>query len=82
MKKEPREIAELEQAIHPRDYRVFAGVIDLDHWPAWARLVFRALGGHAGDNREWSDIDDWAAQIARELATAYTRHSSGSHADT
>src|SRR6185295_20365749 len=32
MKKEPREISEIEQRVHPRDYRVFAGVIDLDHW--------------------------------------------------
>jgi menaquinone-dependent protoporphyrinogen oxidase len=51
MKKEPKEISEFEQTVHPRDYRVFAGVIDLDHWPAWGRLLFRALGGHAGDNR-------------------------------
>ena len=57
MKKEPREISEFEQTVHPRDYHVFAGVIDLDHWPAWGRLLFKALGGHAGDNRRWPDID-------------------------
>ena len=33
IKKEPKEISEFEQMLHPRDYRVFAGVIDLDHWP-------------------------------------------------
>ena len=33
IKKEPKEIGEFEQTLHPRDYRVFAGVIDLDHWP-------------------------------------------------
>ena len=67
MKKEPREIGEFEQAVHPRDYRVFAGVIDLDHWPAWGRLLFKALGGHAGDNRQWSDIDAWAEQISHDI---------------
>jgi menaquinone-dependent protoporphyrinogen oxidase len=67
IKKEPREIGEFEHALHPRDYRVFAGVIDLDHWPAWGRLLFKALGGHTGDNRQWSDIDAWATEIAREL---------------
>ena len=67
MKKEPREISEFERTLHPRDYRVFAGVIDLDHWPAWGRLVFRALGGHAGDNRQWPDIDEWADRIAEKL---------------
>jgi menaquinone-dependent protoporphyrinogen oxidase len=67
IKKEPKEIAEFEQMLHPRGYRVFAGVIDLDHWPAWGRLLFKALGGHAGDNRQWSDIDSWAEEICREI---------------
>jgi menaquinone-dependent protoporphyrinogen oxidase len=67
MKKEPREIDEIEHAIHPRDYRVFAGVIELDRWPAWGKLVFRALGGHDGDNRDWADIEEWAGRIASEL---------------
>ena len=67
IKKEPKEISEFEQTLHPRDYRVFAGVIDLDHWPAWGRLLFKALGGHAGDNRPWSDIDSWAEEISSEI---------------
>ena len=70
MKKEPKEISEFEQMIHPRDYRVFAGVIDLDHWPAWGRLLFKALGGHAGDNRHWPDIDAWAEKISHEIRSA------------
>jgi menaquinone-dependent protoporphyrinogen oxidase len=67
MKKEPREISEFEQRLHPRDYRVFAGVIDLDRWPAWGRLLFKALGGRAGDNRQWPDIDSWAEEISHEI---------------
>jgi menaquinone-dependent protoporphyrinogen oxidase len=67
IKKEPKEIGEFEQAVHPRDYRVFAGVIDLDHWPAWGRLLFKALGGRAGDNRHWPDIDAWAKEIVHDL---------------
>ena len=67
IKKEPKEIGESEEALHPCDYRVFAGVIDLDYWPAWGRLLFKALGGHAGDNRQWPDIDAWAQKIAQEL---------------
>ena len=67
MRKEPREISEFEQKVHPRDYRVFAGVINLDHWPAWGRLLFNALGGHAGDNRRWPDIDTWAEKISHEI---------------
>ena len=67
IKKEPKDIGDLERTLHPRDYRVFAGVIDLDHWPAWGRILFKAFGGHAGDNRQWPDIDAWAEEIAREL---------------
>ena len=67
IKMEPKEISEFEHTLHPRDYRVFAGVIDLDHWPAWGRLLFKALGGHAGDNRQWADIDAWAERIAQEV---------------
>ena len=69
IKKEPKEMGEFEQALHPRDYRVFAGVINLDHWPAWGRLLFKAFGGQAGDNRNWSDIEAWAEHIAEELRT-------------
>ena len=65
--KEPKEIDEFERSLHPRDYRVFAGVIDLDHWPAWGRLLFKAFGGHAGDNRQWPDIEAWAETIGHDL---------------
>ena len=69
IKKEPREIGEFEQMLHPRDYRVFAGVLNLDHWPAWGRLLFKAFGGHDGDNRQWPDIEAWADHIAQEIRT-------------
>lgn len=72
MKKEPREINEFREFIHPRDYRVFAGVIDLEHWPAWGRLVFMAFGGHQGDNRQWPDIEAWAKEIAQGVQAEST----------
>ena len=77
IKKEPKEIDEFQQTLHPRDYRVFAGVIDLDHWPTWGRLLFKALGGHAGDNRQWPDNDAWAETIARELQAQDRRSKCG-----
>jgi menaquinone-dependent protoporphyrinogen oxidase len=74
IKKEPKEISEFERVLHPRDYRVFAGVIDLDHWPAWGRLLFKALGGRAGDNRQWPEIDGWAERIAGALLRDRAQH--------
>ena len=67
MKREPKGIGSLRKAIDPRDYRVFAGVIDRHQWPLFSRLFYYALGGHLGDNRQWPDIDAWAEGIARAL---------------
>jgi menaquinone-dependent protoporphyrinogen oxidase len=67
MKREPRGIEEFRRAIEPRDYRVFAGVIDRRQWPFFSRLLYRALGGRLGDNRDWRDIDAWAGGIAGAL---------------
>jgi menaquinone-dependent protoporphyrinogen oxidase len=67
MKREPKGIRDFETAIGPRDYRVFAGVIDRHRWPFLSRLLYHALGGHLGDNRNWPDIEEWANGIARAV---------------
>ena len=67
MKKEPREMPALERIVHPRQYRVFAGVIERHRWSMTGGLMLRLFGGHFGDNRDWNDIDQWADQIARAL---------------
>jgi menaquinone-dependent protoporphyrinogen oxidase len=67
MKREPRGIGDLRRTIHPRDYRVFAGVIDRHQWPFLSRLFLWALGGRLGDNRDWREIGAWAESIARAL---------------
>lgn len=67
MKHEPRNIAALKEAIHPQDYRVFAGAIDRHRWPLKSRLYYHALGGRLGDNRNWPAIEAWAHQIAYAL---------------
>jgi menaquinone-dependent protoporphyrinogen oxidase len=70
MQKEPRDIAEIKDAVHPRDYRVFAGAIERHQWPLTSRLFFHALGGRLGDNRNWPEIDAWAEHIAQTLKPA------------
>lgn len=66
-KREPRNIGQFTKAIKPREYRVFAGVIDRGQWPLLSRLFYAFLGGHAGDNRDWESIEEWAESIARTL---------------
>lgn len=65
--REPHGIGRVRREIGPRGYRVFAGVIDRDRWPGPSRLLYRALGGRFGDNRDWPEIDAWADEIARTL---------------
>jgi menaquinone-dependent protoporphyrinogen oxidase len=65
--KEPKRIAETRSVLHPRDYRVFQGVIHKHQWPFWSRVLFHAFGGRFGDHRDWQAIDAWADQIALAL---------------
>lgn len=67
---EPRGSRALREVITPRDYRVFAGVIERDRWPWPSRLLYRACGGRFGDNRAWAEIDGWADSIAGSLRPA------------
>lgn len=70
MKREPNGIRALQDAIHPREYRVFAGAIDRHQWPFLSRLFYYSLGGRLGDNRDWPAIEAWADQIGRALQSA------------
>ena len=67
MQREPKNIGEVLDAIGPREYRVFAGVIERSQWPAPSRGLYHLLGGRLGDNRDWADIDAWARAIAAQL---------------
>lgn len=64
---EPQNIAKVRAALHPRDYRVFQGVIRKPQWPFWSRVLYHAFGGRFGDHRDWPVIDAWADQIAAAL---------------
>lgn len=67
LRRPPRGLEPAISAMHPRGYRVFAGVIDTTLWPRRGRLLFRLVGGRHGDNRDWAAIDAWTEGIAREL---------------
>jgi menaquinone-dependent protoporphyrinogen oxidase len=67
----PREVPELEQAIHPRGHRVFFGKVELRQLGLLGRMAAllpaRWMAGVEGDFRDWTAIDAWAEAIAREL---------------
>ncbi len=70
----PKEIPEFTEALHPRGHPVFFGALDpgkLTFAERSLRKLPAARGAlPGGDFRDWPEIDEWAAGIARELATA------------
>jgi menaquinone-dependent protoporphyrinogen oxidase len=75
----PKEIAEFEAAIRPRDHRVFFGAYDPSQRPiGMAERVMTLLPAArnalpAGDFRDWPEIEAWAAEIALELRPVAAR---------
>jgi menaquinone-dependent protoporphyrinogen oxidase len=70
----PKEIPEFTEALHPRGHHVFFGALDPSKLTFAERSLRKLPAARAalpdGDFRDWPEIDDWAAGIARELATA------------
>ncbi len=75
---QPRVIGFFLEALHPRSYRMFAGVIDAKLWPWYGRLVLRLFGRQAGDNRDWLEIDRWIEHIASDLQRLFSAEVSAS----
>ena len=68
----PKELAELTQAITPRDHRVFFGALDRTRLGFPERLLRMLPAGREllleGDFRDWADVESWARGIAQDLA--------------
>ncbi len=70
----PKDLAELQSAIAPRDHRVFFGAFDPQSAPVGllervVRLLPAARAAFpVGDFRDWREIDAWVGDIARALA--------------
>jgi menaquinone-dependent protoporphyrinogen oxidase len=73
---EPKEIAEFNETIKPRDHRVFFGALDRNTLGFTDRLVLKlpANRGDAlpeGDFRDWGEVAAWAISIARKRSAAW-----------
>ncbi len=69
---QPKETAELKEAIHAREHRVFFGALDPSKLGFRDRAIRALPAGRAllpeGDFRDWAEIETWATGIARDLA--------------
>jgi menaquinone-dependent protoporphyrinogen oxidase len=61
---QPKEMAEFQQAIRPREQHIFFGALDHHRLSFAERMVVKAVRAPEGD---WQAIDAWAASIARNL---------------
>ena len=64
---QPKEMAEFQQAIRPREQRIFFGALDPSRLSFAERVMVKAVRAPEGDFRDWQAIDAWAASIARDL---------------
>jgi menaquinone-dependent protoporphyrinogen oxidase len=64
---QPKEIAEFQKAIGPRDQRIFFGAIDHSRLSFAERMMVKAVRAPEGDFRDWKAIEAWAESIARDL---------------
>jgi menaquinone-dependent protoporphyrinogen oxidase len=63
----PKEMAEFQQAIRPRDERIFFGALDYHKLSFPERMILKAVRSPEGDFRDWPAIESWAASIAQDL---------------
>jgi menaquinone-dependent protoporphyrinogen oxidase len=64
---QPKEMAEFQQAIHPRDEGIFFGALDHNKLSFAERMVVKAVRAPEGDFRDWQAVEAWAASIAQDL---------------
>lgn len=68
-----KEIARVTEGLpgelHPRDHRLFGGVVRMEGVPLWGRLFYLLARQRPGDHRDWAAIEAWADGIAEALTT-------------
>ena len=64
---EPAEVAHVREATGAREHRLFAGRLDRHDLGRGERLISRLVRAPQGDFRSWTEIEAWAATIARTL---------------
>jgi len=64
---QPRQLPELEEALSPRDHRVFFGALDRSKLGFAERMMVKAVKAEDGDFRDWDAIGAWADEIAAAL---------------
>jgi menaquinone-dependent protoporphyrinogen oxidase len=67
---DPADAAALVEATRALEHRVFPGSLWKEDLGIAERAMVAAVRAPEGDFRPWAEIDDWAGQIAAQLATS------------
>jgi menaquinone-dependent protoporphyrinogen oxidase len=69
---DPADIAEIIEATHARDHRLFAGKVDKAVLGLGEKVILKAVRAQDGDFRPWADVREWAGGIAAILKAEST----------
>jgi len=64
---QPKEMAEFQRTIRPREQRIFFGALDHHKLSFAERMMVKAVRAPEGDFRDWQAVEAWAASIVRDL---------------
>jgi len=64
---EPVDVADIVRATRARDHRVFAGKLARKQLSFTERAMVVAFRAPDGDFRDWTEIREWASQIAADV---------------
>jgi menaquinone-dependent protoporphyrinogen oxidase len=64
---DPADVAGLAASLDAVEHHLFTGALDLHRLSFPERVIVKGVKAPTGDFRDWSEIDSWAASIARVL---------------
>jgi menaquinone-dependent protoporphyrinogen oxidase len=64
---QPRQLAELNEMLRPKEHRTFFGALDKSKLGFGERMLVKAVKAPEGDFRDWDRIREWADAIAQQL---------------
>ncbi|HEY3438817.1 MAG TPA: flavodoxin domain-containing protein [Actinotalea sp.] len=71
---DPEEVPALVARLGARGHRTFAGRLDRGGLALAERAVVSLIQAEQGDFRAWAEVQNWAADVAKQLHTEEIRH--------
>jgi menaquinone-dependent protoporphyrinogen oxidase len=70
---DPPQVAELKTSLNVVEHRLFAGAMRKEGLSLVERALVKGVKAPYGDFRDWSEVDSWAATIAKDLESTASR---------